>query len=267
MPKVEYTIVCGVDYKHLEQLQQTFRTWKLHKPSLLKQPMLVFFDREDTTYKMVRSAIPHPNLEAQPWPLNGVSYEPKPEEERFGNAQRYKMLAGFVYVPAFHVKTPYWLKLDTDVIAAKTDNWIEESWFDDRPAIVAHRWSFTRPADQMLQLDKWVEDNPSMLRVLAAKPPLDLHPATPEASRVGHKRIISWLGFFRTDFTKQAAKWASVTCGEGLLPAISQDGYMWYCAARAGEGIVRADMKGDRGWHQYGASDERLRNAVREALT
>ncbi|KKL21208.1 hypothetical protein LCGC14_2447740, partial [marine sediment metagenome] len=151
---VDYTLVCGVDAKHIRQLAWVWPTWKFHKPSLLNHPMIVFYDTSQVKEEEIRRVVDHPNLTIVPWPPKGVTYE-RSMEGKFGDPQRYKMLAGFVYVPWRYVQTKYWLKLDVDTVATGQDDWIDEKWFENSPAIVAQPWGFTKPPDQMQMLDKW----------------------------------------------------------------------------------------------------------------
>jgi len=258
----DYTLVCGVDRKHFRQLVWVWSTWKLHKPSLLKCPMIVFYDRAEVNPEEVIRYIDHPNLLVVPWPPTGAEY--KGGEGKWNNLQRNKMLSGFVHIPARFVRTNYWLKIDTDTVAKGVDDWIDPSWFEGDPAIVSHPWSFTKPPNQMLELDKWVAANCNAIPGIASWPPLDLKPKNPEATRLGHKRIISWCGFFKTSFSFMCSAMARNTMGEGVLPVPSQDGYMWYCARRMECEIKRTNMK-SRGWEHW-SSEVNIRRRVEEIL-
>jgi len=235
---IDYTLVIGVDSYHLSQLSYTWPTWKRNKPSILKHPMLIFFDHCQVTPGQVRSVVDHPDLRLISWPNHNQSYEGG--NDKWTDPQRYKMLAGFVYVPAVHVNTEYWLKLDTDVVATGNDDWVDDRWFEGDPAIVAQPWGFTKPPDQMLKLDEWATKNGFNLRLTS--PPLNLIPKE-GSDRVGHKRIISWCGFFSTSMTTTASCWAEWTCGVGKLPVPSQDGYLFYLAKRLGLEVKRVQMK------------------------
>jgi len=262
----DYTLVVGMDKKHLEQLSYTWPTWKKHKPSLLNVPMVVFCDRHQVQEADVRKVVDHPGLSVVAWPLDSFAHRCDYRlcgDTKWDSAQRYKMLAGFVHVPPTSVMTRYWLKVDTDTVATGHDDWIDCSWFDDCPAIVAQPWGFTKPPDQMLRLDEWVKDWEFDLPMLSNRPPLDLHPK-PDGSRIRHHRIISWCGFFHTRFTAKAAYWAAKTGPPGSLPVPSQDGYLWYCAERLGFGIVRASMK-KRGWEHW-STMANIKAHAREAL-
>lgn len=263
----DYILVIGVDWKHLEQLAMTWPTWCRHKPSLLQHPMLIFYDRTQLNDVNIRAVLKdqHPNVMMIAWPPLGVTY---PEgNDKWTNQQRHKMLAGFVHVPAEFVDTEYWLKLDTDVVATGMDDWIDPEWFKDSPGIVSHPWGFTRPPDQMLKMDEWMEKNPWKMKI--STPPLNLRPR-PGSDRVIHKRIISWCAFFHADFTALCSVLATQACGIGHIPIPSQDGYLWYCAQRwycaqhGGEGIVRTRMK-RRGWSQW-STFANVRKYAEEAM-
>lgn len=246
-------MVVGVDGYHLSQLSLVWSTWKRHKPDLLNHPMIVFFDRDQVMPSQVRDIVDHSNLKLVAWPdADWVSYPGDPSD-KWTNPQRYRMLSGFVHVPATHVETRYWLKIDTDVVASGKADWIDPLWFRDEPAIVAHKWAFTKPADQMLKLDAWVDRFAGHLPALTEKPPLNMIPK-PDSDRIGHKRVISWCGFFHFDLTTLASRWAEQTVGHGLLPVPSQDGYMFYLAKRLGLEVKRVDMKraGFEHWHTMG---------------
>lgn len=266
--RLEFTLVVGVDGLHLEQLRLTWPTWKRHKPStVLGSPMIVFYDSRQVDPSFVREVVDHPNLSVVPWPFRGLLEWKRLENEvadKFNDPHRAMMLSGFVYVPAICVRTRYWLKLDTDVVATGMDDWIDPRWFEGDPAIVSHRWSFTKPADQMLRMDRWVEENRErMPPEIAGSPPLNLVP-NPGSDRVGHKRIISWCAFFDTAWTKKMAELTHVRDGYFQLPVPSQDGFLWYMARRGGRKIVRADMK-SRGFSHWNTWESIARSA-REAL-
>jgi len=250
--EIDYSVVVGVDNKHLSMLCRTWPTWKEHKPSLLNHPMIVFYDRDEVNCDNVHHIVDHPNLQTYPWPhLDGVFFgkpqtidgqtENQQYEALWSSPQRYKMLAGFVHIPDAYVKTHYWLKLDCCVFATGQDDWIDPNWFEGNPVIISHRWGYTKPADQMLKLDQWVRNNENDVGGLASTTPLNLVPSRPD--RIDHRRIISWCAFFKTNFTKDCSLIAERTCGPCQMPVPSQDGFLWYVAKRAGLGIKRVNMK------------------------
>lgn len=274
---IDYTTVVGVDAKHLDQLRMTWPTWVKHKPSILEHPMVVFYDMDSVIPGDVYSLVDHPKLLVIAWPGPLESDEVLREKKdwwvhvnygdgkrgKWENPQRYKMLSGFVHVPASVVKTKYWLKIDTDVVAVGQDNWIEKKWFEHSPAIVSHRWGFTKPPDQILKLDEWVRKDVRLSEPLAKNPPLELTPI-PGRSKLDHKRIISFCAFFEIEFTKSMSQLAQSVCGMGKLPVPSQDGYLWYCAKRLDRGIIRVNVK-DRGW-QHWSTMGNVRKFSKEAM-
>lgn len=244
----DYAVVLGLDSKHLEQLALTLPTWRKYKPSLFKRSAVIFFDKDEINAFDIQSAVGvrlgFDQVKFVSWPPDGVVYEGDPDT-KWDNPQRYKMLAGFVHVPAHTVETRYWLKLDTDVVAKGNDDWIDPKWFDGDPGIVAHSWSFTKPPDQIQILDDWAD----RCSVYDDSDPLNLVPE-PGATRLGHKRIISWCCFSLTRMTRDLAQICNTTCGMYKLPVPSQDGCCWYHARRSGLQVYRANMKA-LGWEHW----------------
>ncbi len=246
----EYTTVVGVDRHHLVQLAHTWPTWQRHKPGILANPMIAFYDYRQVNETQVREVVKHTQLTTVPWPFSPGARFKGNNTTKWDNPQRNKMLCGFVFVAAKHVKTPYWLKIDTDVVATGRGDWIDPAWFVNDPTIVAHRWTFTKPPNQMDLLDRWALLNTMFLPVFQGTKPLELHPDGPESERLSHKRIISWCGLFQTSFTRLCATAAVTTCSPLNLPCASQDGFMFYMAKRLGFPIVAANLK-KRGWEHW----------------
>jgi len=232
-----------------------------NKPSLASVPKLVFYDDGEIKESDVSQVVGRNNVRFFRWPPWPIAYFGQ-SGDRWEDPQREKMLSGFVYMAA-HVETPYWLKVDTDVVAKEMDSWISDDWFVDDPAIVAHCWSFTKPPNQMLVLDEWAEECQRRLPEFQGTEPLRMVPQEGK-DRLGHKRIISWCAFFNTEFTKKCIRMAEKTCGYGRLPVSSQDGYLWYCARRMGLSILRPNMR-RRGWLQR-LSIANIRKEAEEAM-
>jgi len=260
--KDDYTVVTSVDKKHLDQLALTWPTWKRHKPSILKVPMIIFYDVRQVITEEILEIVDHPLLTTYPWPSYSMEFAGD-ESSKWTHPQRNRMLSGFVHIPAAYVKTPWWLKLDTDAVATGTDDWIPDDWLQGENVIIGHRWGYTKPADQMMKLDKWVEWNEHINVVFKNTSPLRLEPK-PGGTRVSHPRICSWCAFFQTKFTTLASAIAGAECGPCQIPVPSQDGYMWYVATRLGLGVRRVNMK-RRGW-TVRASMKGLAQTVAEAM-
>jgi len=220
----QFTTTVGVDEKTIEQLKVSVLTWKRFAPELWINPLVVFFDRDALSPSDVMF-VEHRSMRIVPWPPDGCHYE----------SQREKMLCGFVHV-ARVVDTPWMLKLDTDAIKTDARPWILDEWFKPvtiggellLPAFVGNRWGYTKPADQMSQLDDWAD----RVSDLAGYPRLDL-PYDPGARTCRHPggRLASWITFFHTEWAKMVASY----CVLGTIPVPSEDGYHFYCAKRRGD--------------------------------
>jgi hypothetical protein len=299
----DFTVVCAVDHRYLEQMKLTLQTWLKHKPSIFKRPWLMFYNHEylkDPT-EVERIVDPHmkKSLRLIAWPPPGITYGGNPDVKWY-HPQRNKMLAGFVYIPAMYVKTAYWLKIDVDIVAngkfdgdyyqnvlereepLASDDWINPKWIDvkEGAVITAPPWAYTKPADQMVLLDRWVEKYAEQLPELASKEPLNLIPGPcdkcgkhldcqckPIWDRVvmhgKPRRICSWCAFFETEFSKYCAQAAS-TVGEFQIPVPSQDGFTWYIAARLGLKMNFVHMK-KLGW-RICSSMRNISKAVEESM-
>ena len=234
---MEFTTVLGIDKKTIEYLRVSWPTWAKHKPSLLERPFVIFYDGVDPLE--IDRIVKLPRCKLVEWPPYGVSY-PRSGNDKWSNPQRAKMLAGFVHVPHRHISTPYWFKIDVDSLATGMDDWVQPSWFDGNPSVIASCWNYTKPAHQMLFLDNWVARmRPS---IFENTEPLRLVP-NPGSDLVRHKRIASWCAFFNTEFSRLASQVAEQHCGRGQIPVDSQDGYHYYLAERCGFTIRYVSMK------------------------
>lgn len=261
---MNFTVVLGIDEKTIESLRLVWPTWKRFKPSLLERPFVIFYNgvTELDIWNII--ATPPVDVKFVPWPPRGVEY-PRDGLTKWTNSQRAMMLAGFVHVPAAMVDTPYWLKLDLDVVATGMDDWVDPTWFDQvvdserpgPPAIIAPGWNYSKPAQQMLVLDEWAACAKPWF--FDGTPPLDLRPE-PGSNIVRHQRICSWCAFFHTTFTIECSHAATQSCGRAQIPVDSQDGYAFYCAHRGGFSIRRVPMK------QYGWRVRHSVNAVRDTV-
>lgn len=245
MNTADITLVLGVDAAHLEELRWVWPSWMRLKPELRKMPAIVFYDARQVQPEDLGFLSAHPNLRSVPWELPNACN------------QRERMLTGFVQVPAHEVITPWYLKLDTDVVAIGPGEWIKPEWFEPDPAgevpvFISSKWGYSKPRFVMDLLDHWGDGVPE----LAEKPRLNL-PYTSANSRLRHPRIISWLFFGRTDWTRKVAAFAAP---DGRLPFPSQDSFMFYCAERLGCRYVRERMA-DYGWEH-----KRLRH-IKEQVT
>lgn len=271
----DYTVVIGVDDAHTSELRLALPNWKKYRPSLFERPWVIFHDVTEgplsTELRNLVLSYGIENISWAGWPYSNeqgkpITYTGDRTIGRFGNPQREKMLSGFVYVPVTLVATRYWLKLDLDVVATKSegskDGWIDPKWFENDPAVIASPWGYSKPPDTVLRLDGWVNSNWSSLQQgFSESKPLNFRPE-PGSSLVRHPRITSWCGFFEKGFTLDCMKFAKITCGLGKLPVPSQDGYMWYVAERLGFPINKVRMS-QHGWRQC-CNEKAMRLALKE---
>lgn len=239
---IDFTTVVAVDAKTVAFAAHSIPTWRRNQPLLWKLPLVVLFDRRhfyDESLVALQELFDHPNAEFVPWPPDRAA---KLEYE----TQRERMLSAFVYAPAVApIETPYWCKIDLDSIALRPSPWPLSEWFEGNPVWVASPWGYTKPADQMARLDAWANE----VDALQHFPALNL-PVAAGAKRCVHKRMCSWLSFYRTEWSHGAAHIAAVSCGAYRIPVPSQDGYHWYVAARRGERGRHVSMK-KFGWTNH----------------
>lgn len=227
MKNGDITLVLGVDGAHREQLRWTWPTWQRFKPELCEMPCVVFYDQGQLRPADLDFLRSHPNLRTVPWDLPNAWH------------QREKMLTGFIHVPAREVATPWYLKLDTDVVATGAGEWIMPEWFmpdeaGELPVFISSKWGYSKPRFVMDLLDHWGDRIPA----LRDKPRLDI-PYSSTDDKVRHSRVASWLFFGSTDWTREVA---AFTTADGRLPYPSQDSFMFYCAARLRRRYVRVRM-------------------------
>ncbi|MDP1591750.1 MAG: class I SAM-dependent methyltransferase [Prosthecobacter sp.] len=239
----DITLILGVDGAHLEELRLVWPGWMKYKPELRAMPCVVFYDAGQVSPADMTFMSDHPQVRHVPWDLPHA------------RNQREKMLTGFVHVPAREVRTPWYLKLDTDVIATGPGEWIKPEWFEpdekgELPVFIAPAWGYSRPRYVMDVLDDWADG----VRAFIGTPRLNL-PYSSQATLVKHSRVISWLFFGRTDWTCEMA----ALCGsDGRMPVSSQDTFMSYCATRLGCGHVRIRMT-NHGWKHQRPRRRRVR--------
>lgn len=233
---LDFTTVVAVDDEHLKELEIAWPTWRLCRPEILARPLLFICDdrRTDAEWSEKLSFVDHQDKRIRVWRSDAPT-------------QRERMLSGLVFGTAQWVKTPWYLKLDTDVVAKTHDNWIKSKWFEAdsngrAPVFVASPWGYTKPADAIDRLDEWANGKDAF----KGTEPLNLI-RSDEADRVRHDRITSWCFFGNTEWTKRIAK-----CASGKLPVPSQDTFLWYCAERLGSRYKKVRM-GKLGWNHCGS--------------
>lgn len=246
------TLVVVLDAAHLGQWRVSWPTWAKHRPELLEWPLLVVLDGQQLPEPDLRF-VQHPNMQITQW--NGkVGDAP----DCFWGTQREKMLSAFVHVPARHVQTEYYLKLDTDVVAMeRNDDWVQQKWFENDPVYVGKGWGYTKPPWHMSTMDDWGNWH----REVRHHPPLNLKP-TESGKIIRHKpnRMISWCMFAKTEWTAHIASY----CDFPTLPIPSQDNFIWYMAERMRETCMTTNMK-KFGW-SWQSRMKNIRAKAEEAM-
>jgi len=247
----QFTTMIGVDVEHLEELRVVWPTWMKHRPEIAQNRMVVIMDDDvllDTEtggyYSDPAEAIPfvdHPRMT-----IKVVN-----REKSIWKKQREFMLSHFITTAPKLVKTKWFLKLDTDVVAAHGGKWWDEEWFRGDTAFVASPWGYTKPAWGMGMLDSWAEGRSEF----ANTQPLDIEYDV-DTDRTYHSRIISYVYWGRTDWHKQMGK----LFHRHSPVEVSHDGYFWYCAERLGVRYLRKRMA-EYGWRHINGL-ERLKAAA-----
>ncbi len=232
----DFTTIVAIDNQHLAEWKLSYPSW-LRCPHIAKSPLLILRHPE------VQDADWLPLAESHPGQFVSV------EVPIIGD-HRETMLSAFVLTAPSMATTPYYLKVDTDALFHGGD-WINPAWFIASPVMIAPQWSYSKPASTYDQLDLWAATVPDLL---AHAPPA----REKLADRVKSRRIISYVQFGRTDWTRQVAGW----CGD-RLPVPSQDSLLSYCAERGGFDYCRVRLPQ---WRHIGRGGERLAEAAREAM-
>ena len=229
---IDFSTFLAVDRVHLAELKYVWNSWCAFKPEIFNAPMIVAYDADQVSVsQMGFMREVHPSVTFYAWSRPACS-------------QREKMLASFVFLAPMVVQTPWYLKLDTDVVATRSAELLNVMRWrspQDSPVFVASPWGYTKPATAIQVLDDWGDTVPE----LKDKPRLNL-PFDAHANKVKCPgRIISWCFFGQTQWCRQAA----LLC-QGRWPVPSHDTFLWYVAARSGAPYLRIRMK-DWGWsHQ-----------------
>lgn len=251
------TVVVGIDKKTFQQFLVTYPTWKANRPELFNMPWIIFFDDTEqygVTSREIEYLYRHLRVKDDrilfvPW--TGGTYE----------TQRQKMVTGHVYVPATHVKTRWFVKIDTDAIAHDSKPlWPDPTWFEANKDVghnvmIGSAWGYTRakgggPLND--DLDAWCEALESWGDKVFSTPRLGIGELIGARDhRKGPKmfmtRLASWVCFQQTEWVRAMAFCFNVHCGAFGLPVPSQDTSLWYAAKRAGDPILYAKMA-KRGW-------------------
>lgn len=223
---IDFTTFIVVDKEHLRELKVVWPTWATYRPEILRQPLLVAYDAVSVR-KNELDFLQHADVKFFPWDYNAPT-------------QRAKMLAAFILLPNL-IKTPWYLKLDTDCFAERADpGWCSSLFIKDNPVFVASPWSYTKPATAIQQLDDWGDHQSE----LSSFPRLNLVFEANSKLVKTPGRIISWCFFGNTGWCQQQAHLFS---RGGMPPIYSHDTYLWYVALRTKRFYRTVRMK-NFGW-------------------
>jgi hypothetical protein len=140
------------------------------------------------------------------------------------------------------------LKLDTDTLEKPGGVFYQDEWFEGRPAIVAPRWGYTKPAHWLTTLDGW-----ATRRFTNSLPQWELDGGIGRS-----RRIISYAMYGRTDFCRRILEYMGP---DGRLPVPSQDTVTWYCAALWGEPVRRLRAS-EHAWRHCGGNLNKMNRMV-----
>lgn len=236
----EITLVIGIDFKTVQQLEVSHRTWKKFQSHMYRWPWICFYDgccpafTNHSLNDLVKREVVPEQTRFVPWPqcIGGNSRTPHYE------SQRERMLTGHIFVPALHVQTPYFCKLDTDAIAARECEWPKAEWFENLPQVVAPAWNYSKGQNFLGRLEEWGDKTR-----MKEKPRLNI-PFDPTHLRVPHKRWCSWNSFYETGFVKLFLGLLHESgIDKGTLPVPSQDTCLWYAGERLGVTVNKVNMK------------------------
>ena len=239
------TIVTACDPKYIDYLKLTFPNWRKYK-KIDRYPVIVFVNGmklDDSRLDFLRLN----NVELIPWEMKEIE------------DHREEMLSAFVLGTAKHVKTRYWLKLDSDSFATNYRPFITEEMKDY--VFCGHRWGYSW-AKHIKKLDKWASKHwKGTLK--KAKPMYDENCVKGRRYYHPGKRTISFIQLQSTRFTKYCVK----MCDGKRLPVPSHDTYLYYIADRFGSKFKFMNFKRDYGFDQGKGMDhiKKRLNEVDEA--
>jgi hypothetical protein len=244
-----FTTIVGVDAEHLEELRLTWPTWRAHRPEILENPILFAcdgraVDRDEWEYLL--RFVDHPQKLLYVTSSKGRSIVDN-------RHWMFNLLAGAVMNRK--ITTPYTMKLDTDTVACRGE-WLQEEWFANYPHIVAPPWSYTKPAEMILDMERFCEGEVGQqFGADSARVRWTLWPD----GRAACARVIGWCMFIHREWHQ------SVRCHVPILPIPSHDTFFWYFAQATGGRVNARQMPS---WRHISTRNgrDRLRSACQQSL-
>ena len=195
----DFTILTIINHKYLDMLRKTHKTWSQKKELQNKPTIILYTDIEPNELSFI-------NAEKHKWDMKEYS------------TTREKILSGFLYGAANHIKTEYYLKIDADTY-----------FTDDRPLfdnntfnydIIGQKWRYTKPGTWIDTLDNWADTKNIPGNKFNTT-------GTPAKNCYRHKRFSSLICMHKMDFIREA-----ISYSPNRMPIPSHDTYLWYMANR-----------------------------------
>jgi hypothetical protein len=225
----DLTVTVGLDAATLQQWRISLPTIAKYRSRLFKCPWLIFYDWEQVVADQIIQTIESTGLDKSPH-IKLVAW---PEEEDGFASQRAKMLTGFVFLPAEHVRTDWTMKIDTDAIALhEGKKWLWDDWFDGDYVLVAPKWGYSKPKGDNRTAIEWAESLESFGdKVFAGTPRINLVEKV-DGNKISHGRFCSWVSYYRTAWLREMSWLLDEHCGRRKMPVPSQDTVHWYMSER-----------------------------------
>lgn len=218
---MEFTLVSAVTPDYLPKLRLTYQTWA-RKKQFRGRELIIFCSGFNNPLEEI-------DLGGQDFKLRVIPWEMKEY-----HTKRELILSSFVLGSAVAVSSPYWVKLDCDVVFTSDRDIFGDNDFDYD--LSSQRWGYTKPAYWIDELNKWAESLDLPGEPLLLEKNFNL-------KSIGHKRIISRVCLHKSDFVKECAEIAG-----DRLPIPSHDTYLWYMAERLPHRRWKASNLMKSGW-------------------
>jgi hypothetical protein len=202
---MDFDLVTGISKNYLDIAKLTIPTWRI-KPQFKNKKLIIFYSELDKKELKFFEKLWDNDVELIKWEME--EYE----------STRELMLSAFVLGTSQHVKSDYWVKLDCDSYFTDDSDVFTQEHFDYD--MYGQSWGYTKPRKWLAKMDQWAGENG--LEGGSLFEDLDV-----AENGYSHKRIISKICLHKTDFIKEAVKYAPKR-----LPIPSHDTFLWYMAER-----------------------------------
>jgi hypothetical protein len=232
-----FTLVLALDAARLRSFEQSWPTWRQHRPEVIALNWIVIADAHQGTpdqwrRRLDRLDLPSYRLVCWGWPQSdedddggsapGLSAGPHPIEHPILQSER--IATALLRVPAACCDTSHWILIDPATRAAKPPApkklWLDPRWFprSGAPALVGQTQSPALLPPDVPAIQTWANRHEdTLLRRMPPLDPLDRY-AIPAP----------WLLVVESGFGKLAAQLAN----HNRLRATPLHLYLWYLARR-----------------------------------